>query len=143
MDLMGSLGERHFGFALNSARASASLVKRAGQLALSDVPLKQASLARELGKNHRKEFIDWHDLPFGTRPSKKLGLPVPSFSLRVREMEVIATREMGSHTFFLARILEDEYCADGLRFFTIHGIYQAWRQKHREYDQAIDNSPAL
>jgi flavin reductase (DIM6/NTAB) family NADH-FMN oxidoreductase RutF len=143
MNLMGSLGERHFGFALNSTRTSASLVKRAGRLALSDVPLSQASLARDLGKNHRKEFIEWHDLPFNTRPSKKLGLPVPSFSLRVREMEVITAREMGSHTFFLAHILEDEYCADGLQFFMVHGIYQAWREKHRGDEQAFDNAPAL
>ena len=143
MNLMGSLGERHFGFALNSTRASSSLVKRAGQLALSSVPLEQALLARELGRNHKKECVDWHDLPFATRPSKKFGLPVPRFSLRVREMEVVAAEEMGSHTFFVARILEDEYCSDGLQFFMVHGIYQAWRQKRQRLKQDLEPDRAL
>jgi flavin reductase (DIM6/NTAB) family NADH-FMN oxidoreductase RutF len=143
MNLMGSLGERHFGFALNSTRTSSLLVKRAGQLALSSVPLAQASLARELGGNHKKECVDWHVLPFATRPSKRLGLPVPCFSLRVREMEVIAAQEMGSHTFFMARILEDEYCADSLQFFMVHGIYQAWRQRYQPYGQSLAPDRAL
>jgi hypothetical protein len=58
-------------------------------------------------------------------------------------MEVVAAEEMGSHTFFVARIVEDEYCSDGLQFFMVHGIYQAWRQKRQRLKQDLEPDRAL
>ena len=129
VNLMGPLGDRKFGFALNSTRQSMPLVKRAGQFALSSVPLERASMIRQMGGNHKRESIDWQELPFDITLSKRLGLPVPCFSLRVREMEVITSQDMGSHTLFITRILEDENYRDGSQFFMIHGMYQACRQQ--------------
>jgi flavin reductase (DIM6/NTAB) family NADH-FMN oxidoreductase RutF len=143
MNLMGPLGEGRFGFALNSTRASASLVRGAGRLALSSVPLDKASLARELGKNHRTERARWDQFPFRTRPSPRLGIPVPSFAVRVREMEVLTSCNLGSHIFFVARVLEDEWWTDDLQFFMVHGIYQSWRvraypgESSSEFQQAL------
>jgi hypothetical protein len=51
-------------------------------------------------------------------------------------MEVAAFRNMGSHTLFVARILNDEHWSDGLQFFMMHGIYQEWRQKHYGLNRA-------
>jgi len=136
MNLMGPLGNDLFGFALNSTRAAASLVEHAGRLAVSSVPVGRAAAARELGRNHKRKAIDWNDLPFPTRPSALLGLPVPCFSERVREMQVITTRSMGSHTLFLAKILHDERSATGLEYFMVHGVYQAWRQSARGSPEA-------
>jgi flavin reductase (DIM6/NTAB) family NADH-FMN oxidoreductase RutF len=129
MNLMGSLGAGLFGFALNSTRQAAQLVRRAGRVALSSVPLEQAEVVRQMGGNHKRESIDWREVSFRLTASAELGLPVPRFSLRVRELEVLSVRDMGSHTFFLARTLQDERRADGLQFFMVHGFYQAWRQK--------------
>jgi flavin reductase (DIM6/NTAB) family NADH-FMN oxidoreductase RutF len=128
VNLMGPLGDSTFGFALNSSRQSMALLKRARKFALSSVPLEQASVVRGMGGNHKRGSIDWQELPFGIMRSKRLGLPVPCFSLRVREMEVITSQDMGSHTLFIARILEDQHYMHGPQFFMIHGMYQAYRQ---------------
>jgi hypothetical protein len=46
-------------------------------------------------------------------------------------MEIEAVRRLGSHTVFVARVVHEERCSDGLQFFMIHGIYQAWRLRKR------------
>jgi flavin reductase (DIM6/NTAB) family NADH-FMN oxidoreductase RutF len=127
MNLFGSIGEGYFAFALNSARKAAPLVERAGRVALSSVPIGQAELARQLGKNHRRDSVDWDELPFATTPSTEFNFPIPQFALRVREMEIQAVRNLGSHTLFFARVIRDERRAEGPQFCMIHGLYQAWR----------------
>jgi flavin reductase (DIM6/NTAB) family NADH-FMN oxidoreductase RutF len=127
MNLMGSLGDNHFGLALNSTRPASALVQRLARLALSSLPVEQASLVRSLGANHKKESIRLDEIPFSVAPSPTFGLPVPTFALRVRELEVITTRNMGSHMLFIARVVHDERWSNGLEYFMVHGIYQAWR----------------
>ena len=131
LNLMGSLGGDRFGFALNATRAAAAHVKRAKRIALSSIPLEQAALVRQLGRNHKRtEGTRLDELPFRTTLSACWGLPVPAFALRVRELEVTAIQEMGSHTFFVARVIQDEQRANGLQFCMIHGIYQRWRERN-------------
>ncbi len=130
MNLMGSVGDRLFYFALNSSRAAAALVERSGQVAISDIPIEHAPLAISFGNNHKKASIDWKELPFSTSFSPIFKLPVPSFAMRVRELEIEAAQPSGSHTLFTARIKGDERWSCGLQFFVVHGIYQAWRLKH-------------
>ena len=129
MNLMGPIGNGYFAFALNSTKAVAPLVERTGKVALSCVPVEQAPLAYQLAANHKKPCFEWDQLSFATTRSTALGVPVPRFALRVREMEVQATRKVGSHTLFVARTIQDERWADGLQFFVVHGIYQTWRQQ--------------
>jgi flavin reductase (DIM6/NTAB) family NADH-FMN oxidoreductase RutF len=127
MNLFGAIGNGYFAFALNSSRRAAPLVERTGRVALSSIPIGQAELARQLGKNHRRDSVDWDQLPFATRPSPEFDFPVPQFALRVREMEIEAVRKLGSHTLFFARVIRDERRGEGLQFCVIHGLYQAWR----------------
>ena len=129
MNLMGPIGDRFFCFALNNSRAAAPLVERSGHIAISNIPVEHTSLAISLGKNHRKESVDWDQVPFATCPSSAFRLPVPRFALRVRELEIETATRIGSHTLFVARIIHDERRADGPQFFVVHGIYQAWRAK--------------
>ncbi len=131
MNLMGPVGDGWFAFSLNTTRQASPLVQRVGRVALSDLPFDQSDRARELRGNHKRESIHWQDLPFPTRTSAALGIPVPDFALRVREMEIETVRKLGSHTVFVARIVHEERCSDGLQFFMIHGIYQAWRLRQR------------
>ena len=131
MNLMGPVGDGWFAFSLNTTRQASPLVQRVGRVALSDLPFDQSDRARELRGNHKRESIHWQDLPFPTRTSAAFGIPVPDFALRVREMEIETVRKLGSHTVFVARIVHEERCSDGLQFFMIHGIYQAWRLRQR------------
>ena len=129
MNLMGPLGNGYFACALNSRRQAAPLVERAGRFAISSIPFDHAATSRKLGKNHRRESVDWNELPFPVTPSAALGIPVPAFASRVREMEVEVVRKLGSHTLFVARIIRDERWSDGPQFFMTHGLYEAWRRK--------------
>lgn len=128
MDLTGSIGARYFSLSLHST-SPAMLMERSRRIAVSSIPVEQTSLAFELGKNHKKPFVDWSQIPFDTTKSAAFGLPVPKFSLRVREMQIESVRPMGSHKLFVARTIEDQRWADGLQMFQVHGFYQAWKQK--------------
>lgn len=131
MNIMGDLDNGYFAFALKESKLAAHLVERAGRVALSSVPVSQTSLAYKLGANHRKQSIDWNKLPFATEMSSAFDIPVPVFALRVREMEIEAVRKIGSHIFFVARIIRDESFADSAGLCIVHGFYQAWRLKGR------------
>ena len=129
MNIMGSLNRDYLAFALKNSRIAARLVERARRVVLSDVPLSQTSLAYRLGVNHGKSSVDWDRLPFATKLSPQFKFRVPTFTHRVREIEVETIRDLGSHTFFVGRIVGTERSADAVGLSIIHGFYQAWRLK--------------
>jgi flavin reductase (DIM6/NTAB) family NADH-FMN oxidoreductase RutF len=129
MNLMGELGNGCFGFALRETRQSSRLVESAGRIAVSSVPVSQAALAYQLAGNHTKRSIDWDQIPFAAKMSARFGIPVPVFALRVRELEIEKVHKIGSHRFFVGRIVCDESYATSRGLNVIHGFYQAWRLK--------------
>jgi flavin reductase (DIM6/NTAB) family NADH-FMN oxidoreductase RutF len=131
MNLMGELGNGYFGFALVDSREAAIGVERAGCIAVSSVPFAQAAFAFQLAANHFHNSADWKSLPFATRPSSTFGIPVPAFAARVRELEIVHTGKIGSHRFFVARIVRDAKTAECENLHLIDGIYHAWRVKGR------------
>jgi flavin reductase (DIM6/NTAB) family NADH-FMN oxidoreductase RutF len=131
MDLIGPIGAGHFSLALNCTSTGVPLMERSRRIALSSVPLDRAELAFALGQNHKQPGVNMNELPFSTTPSPQLGIPVPQFSLRVREMQIESVRSVGSHKLFLAATLNDEWWADGLQLFFVHGFYQAWKQRNQ------------
>jgi flavin reductase (DIM6/NTAB) family NADH-FMN oxidoreductase RutF len=131
MNLLGRVSDGYFAFALDSTRLTAPLVAGARRVALSSIPLEQSEVARQLGKNHKKESVSWNQLPFPTMLSAALNLPVPCFALRVIEMQIETIRNLGSHTLFVARVIRDERHGEGQQFSVIHGVYQSWRSMRR------------
>lgn len=131
MDLVGPIGDEAFCLALHNTSTALPLLERSRRLALSSVPIEQKSLAYNLGKNHSKPPFSKDQIPFEVVTSAMFGLPVPRFSLRVREMQIEAIRPMGSHKLFICNTLEDRFYASALQLFVIHGLYQFWRQRAR------------
>ena len=132
MNVMGQLDDSYFGFGLKDARSPSNLVDRTRQIALSTIPMQQGDLGYRLGPNHsKKNGIDWNDLPFATKQSQNFGIPIPAFAFRVREMEVENACKLGSHIFFVGRVVGDQRFSDGVEWCVIHGNYQAWRLKSR------------
>jgi flavin reductase (DIM6/NTAB) family NADH-FMN oxidoreductase RutF len=127
MNIMGALGPKRFGFALRNDRLAGQLVERAGRVAMSNVPVRHASSAYGLAGNHTKAFVEWDNLPFSTKPSPMFHFPVPEFALRVRELELEKVHRIGSHSFFVARILGDTVFSTEASLCVIHGYYQTWR----------------
>jgi hypothetical protein len=71
-----------------------------------------------VARSRRRSFIgtlprriDRNRLPFRIKDSSRFGLPVPELALRVRELEMQATEELGSHTFFVAKVLQEKIYA--------------------------------
>jgi flavin reductase (DIM6/NTAB) family NADH-FMN oxidoreductase RutF len=142
MNLCGDLGNGYFGFALRTERVASSCVERAGRVALSSLPESQGNMAYRLANNHKQESVDWETVPFATRLSKALQIPVPVFALSVKELEIESSFAAGSHRFFIARLNEEEQVHDGPAFCSIHGFYQYWRLKDRE-DRARERTRSL
>lgn len=143
MNIMGDLGNGYFALALKDSRRAAHLVEATGRIALSNLPMSHAPLAYQLAVNHTKDCVLWDQLPFDTKPSKEFGIPVPIFAPRVREMEICKVHPIGSHTFFVARIVSDETYARTPMLCVVHGFYQAWRLKGRTEElqaSVLDNS---
>jgi hypothetical protein len=125
MNLFGPIGNGYFSLALTSGKPVTSLLEHAGRIALCSIPVEKAPVAYALARNHKLASIVASQLPFATRTSAAFSLPVPEFSLRVRELQIEAVHPLGSHTLFLARTIHDERWADAPEFFTLHGIYKA------------------
>ena len=130
LNVMSDVNDRYFAFALTACKIPAQFLANARRFALSATPLDQAPVAFALAANHNVPSIDFGALPFPTRLSRELGLAVPAFASRVREMEIESVNTVGSHSLFVARVLSDERLADGPEFSVIHGFYQAWRIRH-------------
>jgi hypothetical protein len=131
MNIMGDLGGGYFALALKESKLAAHLVERAGRVAISNVPLAQSATAFKLGPNHRKPFVHWKELSFPTRLSSVFGIPVPTFSHRLREMEIQTVHRLGSHMFFVARLVSDEVSPEPVGLCIVHGFYQGWRLRGR------------
>jgi hypothetical protein len=144
MNLFGNLGEGYFGFALRADRIAGELVENAGRIAISTMPLSQGSMAYRLGKNHTKPWIDWNQLPFPTKPSPEFSIPIPDFAVRVRELKIEEISKVGSHRFFLAKVIRDETLSEAPAFCSIHGFYQSWRLKQiQERRKELETSLAI
>jgi flavin reductase (DIM6/NTAB) family NADH-FMN oxidoreductase RutF len=139
MNIMGDLGDGYVGFALKNSRMAAPLVRSTGRIALSNLPMPQAPLAFQLAANHTKRAIDFSQLPFATRMSQVFRVPVPTFAQRVRELEIESVHLIGSHVFFVARVLHEEKNAESLVVNVVHGFYQSLRLKghHLELETAL------
>jgi len=129
MNIMGELGCEYVAFALKDNRRAAHLVEAAGRLAVSSMPLSKAHLAYQLAANHKKDSIDWEQLPFATMASAAFEIPVPVFAQRVRELQVEKVHPIGSHTFFVARVVREQVFSSAPQLCVIHGFYQAWRMR--------------
>jgi SAM-dependent methyltransferase len=70
---------------------------------------EHSAVARQLGGNHRRESMNWSELPFPVTRSAALDIPVPQFASRVRGNGNRDGPQIGkSHA--------------------VHGLYQCWRQ---------------
>ncbi len=130
MDVMGPIRLGYFLMALRSTSPSVRLMKGSGRMALSSIPVEAGPVVYELGQHHKKERIEWADLPMATRPSAHFGLRVPEQALAVREVEVQQFHTIGSHTLFITTTAYYEQCGASGRMHHISGLYQAYLARH-------------
>ncbi|MGH8212646.1 MAG: flavin reductase, partial [Rhodanobacteraceae bacterium] len=133
MDLIGPLqGNGCFSLALRSTNVSVPFMREARRVALSGMPAAMKAEIYKLGGHHKQLLGDWNTLPFPVRPSREFAIPVAAAALRVRELDILEIREIGSHTFFLGRAVSDEHMVDGTQLHHTAGFHQAYRRRRGE-----------
>jgi flavin reductase (DIM6/NTAB) family NADH-FMN oxidoreductase RutF len=131
MDLIGPLDRSGlFSLALRTTNVSVPIMREVRQVALSNVPAAMKEVVYKLSEHHRRPLVDGDPLPFALRPSQELGIPAVSDALRVQELTIVHSQEIGLHTLFLGRVISDERAADGAQLSHTAGFHQAYRQRH-------------
>lgn len=128
MDLIGNIRDT-FTLALRSTSPSVATLRASRRAALADVPLRLQSTVYELGKHHRLARIDWTGLPFEAARSAEFGLRVPAEAQRVRELLIDRWYEVGSHHFFVCRVVSDHTLGSEPRLHHTCGIHRVYRQR--------------
>jgi flavin reductase (DIM6/NTAB) family NADH-FMN oxidoreductase RutF len=130
MDLIGPL-ERSgfFSLALRSTNVSMPVMREVRRVALSNMPATMKTVVYKLSEHHKQPLLDWNALPFPVRPSREFAIPAVAEALRIQELTIVHSQEIGSHTFFLCRITSDENLAEGAQLHHTGGFHQAYRRR--------------
>lgn len=130
MDLIGTVEPGLFTLALRSTSVSIPTLRTGRQAALSSAAASDRALVYRLGAHHKEPVVNWLELPFALGRSSRLSLPVPADALRVRELAIVDYREIGSHTFFAARVLTDQPGPIREQLHHTSGFHQDFRARH-------------
>ena len=130
MDLIGPL-ERSgfFSLALRSTNVSQPIMRKVRRVALSNIPAEMKGIVYKLSEHHKEPLQDWNALPFPVRPSREFGIPAVAAALRIQELDIVHSQDIGLHTFFLGRVISEERWAEGPQLHHTAGFHQAYRRK--------------
>jgi flavin reductase (DIM6/NTAB) family NADH-FMN oxidoreductase RutF len=130
MDLIGPL-ERSglFSLALRSTNVSVPVMREVRRVVLSSIPAVMKAVVYKLAEHHKQALLDWDALSFSARPSREFGIPAVAAALRIQELTIVHSQEIGSHTLFLGRIVSDEHLAEGTQLHHTAGFHQAYRRR--------------
>lgn len=130
MDLIGPL-ERSglYSLALRSTNVSEPIMREARRVTLSGMPASMKAAVYKLAAHHKQPPADWQALPFPVRPSREFAIPFVADALAVRELSIVHSQEIGSHTFFLCRVASDERLAAGVQLHHTAGFLQTYRRR--------------
>jgi flavin reductase (DIM6/NTAB) family NADH-FMN oxidoreductase RutF len=130
MDLIGPLDRSGlFSLALRNTNVSIPAMIQARRVTLSSIPVAMKGAVYELAKHHKQPLLDWNGLSFPVHPSREFGIPAVTAALRIQELTIVHSRQIGSHTFFLGRVTSDEHFADGAQLHHTAGFHQAYRRR--------------
>jgi flavin reductase (DIM6/NTAB) family NADH-FMN oxidoreductase RutF len=133
MDLIGPLNRIGlFSLALRSTNVSEPILREIGQAALSSMPASMKATVYQLSAHHKEPLNDWSELSFATHASSKFAIPTVAEALRVRDLMIVHSQQIGSHTFFLCRVASDEYLHQGEQLHHTAGFHQAYRRARGE-----------
>ncbi|MBE1162379.1 flavin reductase [Dyella acidiphila] len=135
MDLIGPLQRSGlYSLALRSTNISEPVMREARKVVLSSVPAAMKATVYKLSEHHKQPPSDWAALPFPLRPSHEYAIPAVAAALHIRELQIVHSERIGSHTFFLARVSANEKLADGEQLHHTAGFHQAYRrQRHAPF----------
>ena len=132
MDLIGPLQRSGlFSLALRNTNVSIPVMREVRRVALSGIPATMKVAVYQLAEHHKQPLPGWDALALPVRPSREFGIPAAAAALRIQELAIVHSREVGSHTLFLGRIVSDEHLGEGTQLHHTAGFHQAWRRRQR------------
>jgi flavin reductase (DIM6/NTAB) family NADH-FMN oxidoreductase RutF len=133
MDLIGPL-ERSgfFSLALRSTNVSEPVMREAGQVVLSAAPAAMKAVVYRLSEHHKQPPQDWDALPFPLRTSRSLRIPALAAAPAIKELQIAHSQTVGSHTFFLGRVVTEERVQGVAQLHHTAGFHYAYRQRHNQ-----------
>ena len=130
MDLIGPLQRSGiFSLALRSTNVSVPVMRETRRVALSHMPAAMKAEVYKAAEHHKEPLPDWNALPFPVRPSKEFGIPAVAAALRVQELAIVHSQEIGLHTFFLCRVIGNQEWSEGEQLHHTAGFHQAYRHR--------------
>lgn len=129
MDLIGPLAGDCSTLALRNTSISVPTMVQARRVALSGIPADLKNVAYKLGEHHKRGFADWDSLPFPVIPSETFRIPALASALWVRELSVLSSEEIGSHTFFVCRIASEHQGTPGPQLHHTAGFHHEFRRR--------------
>jgi flavin reductase (DIM6/NTAB) family NADH-FMN oxidoreductase RutF len=130
MDLIGPLEQSGlFSLALRSTSVSVPVMREVRRIALSSIPATMKAAVYQLAGHHKQPLSGWNALSFPVRPSREFGIPAVAAALRIQELDIVHSQEVGSHMLFLGRIVSDEKLAEGTQLHHTAGFHQAYRRR--------------
>jgi hypothetical protein len=129
-DLHGSISEDYYASSLRIGGKASKQVDNVKRIVLSDVDANRYNEVYALGKNHMKDPQAISSFDTKER-SKQFEIPVPSYAISYREMEVIRSVDIGIHRIYFYHVLNRAtvFSADRLTHF--HQYAAQWRENHR------------
>jgi flavin reductase (DIM6/NTAB) family NADH-FMN oxidoreductase RutF len=129
MDLIGPLAKSCFTFALRNTSVSVPAMVEARRFAISGIGAEHKDAVYKLGEHHKRAFADWDALLFPMTPTEMFGIPAVASALRIRELVVQHSEEIGSHTFFVCRVVSERELSRGRQLHHTAGFHQEFRRR--------------
>jgi hypothetical protein len=129
-DLHGSINEDYYSSSLRIGGKASNQVDNVKRIVLSEVDAKCYNEVYALGKNHMKDprAVSLFDTK---ERSKQFEIPVPSYAISYRELEVIHSVDIGIHRIYFYKVLNRATILSGNRLTHFHQYAAQWRENHR------------
>jgi hypothetical protein len=129
-DLHGAVGEKFYIDSLRHEGRAAEQLIRHERMIISEVKPEFYKTVYSLGKNHMQEMKTADHFPFSDMRSALLNLPVPLFTIRYYELELLHSFVCGIHRLFLLKIIGSQRILnDEIPLRHVHNLYASWRRR--------------
>ena len=130
MDQVGRMRADGFvSLSLRNTNPSVETIRDSRRVVLSNIAAVRKENAYQLGQRHKIEKVDPRELPFPLALSPNFGVRHPANAVRVRELEIVAFKTMGSHMFFVGRAVSDRRLSEEPQLFHTPGFHQRYRTR--------------
>jgi flavin reductase (DIM6/NTAB) family NADH-FMN oxidoreductase RutF len=130
MDLVGRMrADGQVSLSLRNSNPSVATIRESRRVVLSSIAAARKEDAYRLGSRHKIETLDPREMPFALAASPTFGMSHPANAVRVRELEIMEIKTMGSHTFFVGQAITDRRLSDETQLFHTAGFHQRYRTR--------------